>query len=60
MGFPKHKVESPGIRAPTSYGPIVTWNPKALLGGSGGLSQSVKNGDSWGYDMGYRGYSPIY
>ena len=26
------------------------------LGGSGGLSKSVNNGDNSGYYMGYRGY----
>ena len=25
------------------------------LGGSGGLSKGVNNGDNWGYYMGYRG-----
>ena len=28
---------------------------RGLLGGSGGLSQQVNNGDSWDYYMAYRG-----
>ena len=31
-----------------------------VLGGSGGLSKYVNNGDKWGYYMDYRGYTYTY